>query len=324
MGLGWPSSMLPYVTQRWGAVALTAEPAGYFDARRALATSFAGATYGAHVHRGLDIRAWEGYALLAAEAGAISGFGTYSNGENWLQVRVNPTTVLSYHHLSRFAGLPVGTKVKRGQVIGYAGSTGNSTAAHLHFEVRISEGGADMRYNPALFLDALAGALVNDPRIAPPGGSTTPGGTDMFAIIDRTPLEAPSPRAWTWAPTPEFPTLNFYDPRRPGMPVYQASWPNGMSGHSAKLVAVDWIGNRPGAPDSGGLFSFLDLANVAVADDVYTREGLIIIAKLVVLEPAVPLAIDPAAAKAAFNQGLAALAAASVGAIGTARENLAR
>jgi murein DD-endopeptidase MepM/ murein hydrolase activator NlpD len=39
-----------------------------------------------------------------------------------------------YAHLSRVAVKP-GTKVKRGQVIGYVGSTGLSVAPHLHYEV---------------------------------------------------------------------------------------------------------------------------------------------------------------------------------------------
>ena len=41
----------------------------------------------------------------------------------------------SYSHLSRILAAP-GTRVQRGQLIGLVGSTGFSTGAHLHFEVR--------------------------------------------------------------------------------------------------------------------------------------------------------------------------------------------
>jgi murein DD-endopeptidase MepM/ murein hydrolase activator NlpD len=66
--------------------------------------------------------------VIAAPTG---GYGNYTC--------VQHTAAMStcYAHQSRFA-TSVGATVKRGQLIGYLGNTGNSTGPHLHFEVRIN------------------------------------------------------------------------------------------------------------------------------------------------------------------------------------------
>jgi murein DD-endopeptidase MepM/ murein hydrolase activator NlpD len=44
-----------------------------------------------------------------------------------------------YGHMSRIAdGMKAGVRVRQGQVIGYVGSTGNSTGNHLHFEIKVN------------------------------------------------------------------------------------------------------------------------------------------------------------------------------------------
>lgn len=94
-------------------------------------------------HAGVDIAAPLGTALTAVDdgfvisAGVNGGYGTYtviSHGGNLTS---------SYAHQSRLA-VSAGQRVKRGQVIGFVGSTGDSTGPHLHFEARI----AGVPWNP--------------------------------------------------------------------------------------------------------------------------------------------------------------------------------
>ena len=59
-----------------------------------------------------------------------------------------------YGHMSSIS-VQVGDKVKTGDAVGRAGSTGRSTGAHLHYEVRV----ADEAVNPARYL--AAGSALN-------------------------------------------------------------------------------------------------------------------------------------------------------------------
>jgi murein DD-endopeptidase MepM/ murein hydrolase activator NlpD len=89
----------------------------------------------ARVHQGVDFGASWGSPVVAAADGIVSG-AEWSGGYG-RQVRLAHSggTVTSYSHLSGFAVGP-GTYVRRGDVIGYVGSSGLSTGPHLHFEVR--------------------------------------------------------------------------------------------------------------------------------------------------------------------------------------------
>lgn len=91
-------------------------------------------------HLGIDIAAGEGAPIYAADAGVVvfSGWATGGYGYMIMIDHGNGYQTL-YAHLSNTAA-SCGRSVGQGGLIGYSGSTGNSTGAHLHFEVRY-EGG---------------------------------------------------------------------------------------------------------------------------------------------------------------------------------------
>lgn len=88
----------------------------------------------ARFHRGVDYRANWGSPVYAAEDGAVVIAGW--KGGYGRQVRLAHGSGLqtSYSHLSEVA-VASGSRVRKGQIIGYVGSTGFSTGPHLHYEV---------------------------------------------------------------------------------------------------------------------------------------------------------------------------------------------
>lgn len=89
-------------------------------------------------HSGVDLAAPEGTPILAAADGVVTvANATDSWGMGWgLHIKLKHASGYEtlYAHCSRIA-VAVGEEVKKGQVIGYVGSTGNSTGNHLHFTV---------------------------------------------------------------------------------------------------------------------------------------------------------------------------------------------
>lgn len=86
-------------------------------------------------HSGLDLSAPSGTPILAANGGPIlyAGWNSWGYG-NTVVIGHGPFSTL-YGHMSSLA-VACGNSVSAGQVIGYVGSTGNSSGPHLHFEIR--------------------------------------------------------------------------------------------------------------------------------------------------------------------------------------------
>ncbi len=88
-------------------------------------------------HAGEDIPAGYGAEILAAASGRVVTAGWVSGYGNYTVIDHGGGLMTAYGHQSSFA-VSVGQTVTQGQVIGYVGSTGNSTGPHLHFEVYVN------------------------------------------------------------------------------------------------------------------------------------------------------------------------------------------
>ena len=97
-------------------------------------------------HKGVDIggSGIKGQPIRAAADGTVS-IASYNYGGYGYYVMINhgkasdgKSYVTLYAHMSKYI-VKVGQKVKKGQTIGYVGTTGASTGYHLHFEIRVND-----------------------------------------------------------------------------------------------------------------------------------------------------------------------------------------
>ena len=113
-------------------------------------------------HAGIDFGASWGSPIVAAADGQVVGAGWAGGYGRQVRVAHGGGVLTTYSHMSQIAAEP-GSFVRRGQVIGYVGSSGLSTGPHLHYEVR--RGGQAVnplavRFTSAPVVDTqLAGAV---------------------------------------------------------------------------------------------------------------------------------------------------------------------
>lgn len=111
-------------------------------------------------HEGVDIPAPIGTPVYAAEGGTVINKGWSEYGGWRITVRVDPSTVFYYAHLSRYAGgTDIGATIKKGQIIGYVGNTGYGPVGtsgkfppHLHFGIYKTGGTSWQAIDPYPYL----------------------------------------------------------------------------------------------------------------------------------------------------------------------------
>ncbi len=86
------------------------------------------------MHSGLDFKAGYGTPIYAVTDGTVAFAGRKGGYGNFVQLNHGGGLATGYGHMSRFA-VSSGSRVRRGQIIGYVGSTGLSTGPHLHYEL---------------------------------------------------------------------------------------------------------------------------------------------------------------------------------------------
>jgi murein DD-endopeptidase MepM/ murein hydrolase activator NlpD len=88
------------------------------------------------MHEGIDLAAPTGTPIYAASAGSVVGAAPNGGYGNWIRIDHPGRLSTVYGHLSEFApGIKEGVQVSQGDLIGFVGNTGRSTASHLHFEI---------------------------------------------------------------------------------------------------------------------------------------------------------------------------------------------
>ncbi len=91
------------------------------------------------MHTGVDWATAYGTPIFASGNGVVEKVGWEGGYGKYVRIKHNNGYETAYGHMSAFAkGLEPGKRVRQGQVIGFVGSTGMSTGAHVHYEILVN------------------------------------------------------------------------------------------------------------------------------------------------------------------------------------------
>lgn len=122
---------------------------------------------GRRKHTGIDLAAPTGTPVYATADGIIGRADWFSSYGLYISINHGASMETRYAHLSRLA-VAAGDNVKKGDLIGYVGSTGRSTGPHLHYEVRVE--GIAVNPIPYMVESEAQLAYARDARLTGQGG----------------------------------------------------------------------------------------------------------------------------------------------------------
>lgn len=116
---------------------------------------------GLRAHKGIDLPATTGTPIHASADGVVGKADWFGGYGLFVELEHGAGMETRYGHMSRIA-VAEGQHVRKGDVIGYVGSTGRSTGSHLHYEVRI--GGEAV--NPLPYMQTVAPGVSTETVLA--------------------------------------------------------------------------------------------------------------------------------------------------------------
>lgn len=91
------------------------------------------------MHTGVDWATAYGTPIFASGNGVLEKVGPEGGYGKYIRIKHSNGYETAYGHMSAFAkGMEIGKKVRQGQVIGFVGSTGQSTGPHVHYEILVN------------------------------------------------------------------------------------------------------------------------------------------------------------------------------------------
>jgi peptidoglycan LD-endopeptidase LytH len=142
----------------------TALPSPLATRRLRFVDSWGNARSGGRRHQGIDIFARRDTPVLSTTSGLVIRVGTNKLGGQVVWILGPGLERHYYAHLNRYGAFRVGDRVEPGDVIGYAGNTGNARGGPVHLHYAIYRAGAAQNPYPRLASRAQEASVHRDGR----------------------------------------------------------------------------------------------------------------------------------------------------------------